>query len=160
MPYRILALILIYFNQNIELTSSQNVVDGTPPLFFTEESSLIIVSEGSSVILPCYVNVQPIAQYSWFKNGEEIQNDLNVSFRILKTVREDAGQYRCIAANTFGRLKSRLMELKIGCESTHFRHKVQLFVFLYETITLIWLKINGFLMKLNYSRYFKNDSLS
>ncbi len=69
----------------------------------------IIVSSNQNITITCSVQGNPLPRIQWFKEGQAINVDRRKYFAegdelsILNVVKEDAGNYRCIAENLAGK---------------------------------------------------------
>uniref|UniRef100_A0A6Q2ZPX6 Ig-like domain-containing protein n=1 Tax=Esox lucius TaxID=8010 RepID=A0A6Q2ZPX6_ESOLU len=78
-----------------------SVKDGNVSLTVTDvvlEMEPTSVSEGNRVTLTCTTkcNLDPNPEYSWYKNGQPIENtNTNSTVHILSVSSEDAGRYSC-----------------------------------------------------------------
>lgn len=86
-----------------------------PPLYFSGHENYIITPEKDSVILPCRTNAKETKNI-WYKDDIVVKENISHTFRISPTNRKNAGNYRCVALNAHGGLRSTLTKLEIGCE--------------------------------------------
>ncbi|KAF5405257.1 hypothetical protein PHET_01326 [Paragonimus heterotremus] len=86
----------------------------SPPLFFTEDTDYIIISENESAILPCQSSDGLDVFISWFKDETMIADNVNHSFRLSRATRLDSGIYYCIMRNNYGGIRGRKIKLETG----------------------------------------------
>ncbi|XP_067355806.1 B-cell receptor CD22-like [Channa argus] len=74
----------------------------SPKIPFVSVSDSADIIEGSSVILTCSSDANPIAQYTWYmKNGNLLGTEPQHVFSSIEA--SDSGEYYCTAANELGR---------------------------------------------------------
>ena len=75
------------------------------------------VNEFDSFILTCDVDGSPPMQYKWYKDNIIIEQAKSSSSLIMnKAMRLDSGNYRCVAINSAGLVKSKAILMKINCK--------------------------------------------
>ena len=75
------------------------------------------VNEMDSFILTCDVDGTPPIQYKWYKDNTIIDQAKSSGSLIMnKAMRLDSGNYRCVAINSAGLVKSKSMLMKINCK--------------------------------------------
>ncbi|XP_034543308.1 B-cell receptor CD22-like [Notolabrus celidotus] len=67
------------------------------------------VVEGSSVILTCSSDANPVANYTWYKENEDSPKAVGPVFTITDLRAEHSGNYSCEAQNSRGRHNSTLL---------------------------------------------------
>ena len=79
-----------------------------PQVFASEPQSQNKVPEGSLKIVSCQTSCNPRAAYRWMKDGTYITEfNTNVySYRIQSVTKANAGNYRCVAKNYLGAIRS------------------------------------------------------
>lgn len=73
--------------------------------------------EGSSVVLHCDVDSNPVPQISWFFGDEELMTDTasNASLYLESLTAEQEGLYTCVGDNGYGTMNTS-MYLAVICE--------------------------------------------
>ncbi|KAM4546513.1 neuregulin 2a isoform 2-T2 [Fundulus diaphanus] len=73
----------------------------------------IIVVEGSKLIVKCEATGDPVLNYTWFKDGNELKRNKKVKLKrkgsrvhINRATLEDSGNYTCVVENTLGKHNS------------------------------------------------------
>ena len=85
-----------------------------PILHVTPSQTL---SEMDSFILTCDVDGSPPIQYKWYKDNIIIDQSQSSSSLIMnKAMRLDSGDYRCVAINSAGLMKTKAILMKINCK--------------------------------------------
>ena len=70
-----------------------------------------------SFILTCDVDGTPPIQYKWYKDNIIIdQTQSSNSLIMNKAMRLDKGNYRCVAINSAGLMKTKAILIKINCK--------------------------------------------
>ena len=90
------------------------------PRFITLPSaSGSVVAEGRTKILQCQALGFPQPQYRWLKDGDYISGFSSEHFyKIQSVVKEDQGNYQCIARNSVGSIISELIPLSVAYMTT------------------------------------------
>lgn len=76
------------------------------------------IMEGSSVILHCDVDSNPIPRISWYFEDEEVMTEIasNASLFLDSVTAEQDGLYTCVGDNGYGAMNTS-MYLAVTCES-------------------------------------------
>ena len=87
-------------------------------MFASEPQSQNKVPEGSLKIISCQTYCNPRAAYRWMKDGTYITEfNTNVySYRIQSVTRANAGNYRCVAKNYLGAIRSEGTDIIVACK--------------------------------------------
>lgn len=86
------------------------------------------VMEGSSVVLYCEVDSNPVSRISWHFGDEELLSDTtsNVSLYLEDLNPSQEGIYTCVGDNGYGVMNTS-MYLAVKCELTHcLKHDISL----------------------------------
>ncbi|XP_063331713.1 B-cell receptor CD22-like [Pelmatolapia mariae] len=68
------------------------------------------IVEGSSVTLTCSSDANPAANYTWYKEDENLPKAFGQNFTVTKFRPEHSGSYYCVAQNKLGRHNSTLQQ--------------------------------------------------
>ena len=81
--------------------------------------------QGSSVAFSTDANGVPEPTFSWTKDGSAVTADNRISFSadnkqlsLTNVNKTDSGEYRCLAANSVGTVKSNAATLTVPCKKT------------------------------------------
>ena len=96
------------------------------PVFVTQPLSTAQI-EGIPIILDCNVTSKPLSTITWFKNGNQLNQNDNIkisSFKIYRNSRltihnsslDDQGLYQCKATNDVGSKMSNAANITIYCK--------------------------------------------
>lgn len=94
----------------------------TKPAVHTEPSSGVVEYVGN-ITLKCTVDRGTRVAYQWMKNGKRLHAGPNYTFSsnnatllIVPVVKEDIGNYSCLASNPVSAMKSEIISPTIYCE--------------------------------------------
>ena len=74
-----------------------------------------VLNEGDSVVFNCKVEGYPLITCKWIKDGVNITNNC-LDLTIHNINRRDAGEYKCIAENSYGVKVSSRRKLDVYCK--------------------------------------------
>uniref|UniRef100_A0ACB8FSN0 Uncharacterized protein n=1 Tax=Sphaerodactylus townsendi TaxID=933632 RepID=A0ACB8FSN0_9SAUR len=100
-PYRLTIFSLVKTfhggSSSIEHVEVQELADGPDsPLIEPQES---VYNEGSSLSLSCFADSNPPANYSWWFNDQQQEDQYGSLFLIPQLLKSNAGNYTCKATN-------------------------------------------------------------
>ena len=99
---------MCYFINSFFLDLKQPILHVTPSQ---------TLNEMDSFILTCDVDGSPPIQYKWYKDNIIIDQSQSSSSLIMnKAMRLDSGDYRCVAINSAGVMKTKAILMKINCK--------------------------------------------
>lgn len=79
----------------------------------TEQPKSQPVRAGGNIILTCKAKGYPKPQYQWYKDGELIQDGIDMELTIDHAKMEDSGTYKCIVSNQTDTVKSNPVEVQV-----------------------------------------------
>ena len=98
------------------------------PAFTTHPNNPLTLREGVSITFSSDANGIPEPRFSWAKDGSAITVNDRISLSadnkelcIINVNRTDSGEYRCVAANSVGTVKSNAATLTVHCKKTFTR---------------------------------------
>ena len=74
------------------------------------------IVEGSSVTLSCSSDANPAANYTWYKEEQEVFQRQEGSYHFSSISSEDRGNYSCKSENQHGSLGSESVLIDVQCE--------------------------------------------
>ena len=74
------------------------------------------IVEGSSVTLTCSTDANPAANYTWYKEKQELLRGPEGIYHFSSISSEDRGNYSCKSENQYGEINSSFIFLDIQCE--------------------------------------------
>ncbi|KAK3087485.1 hypothetical protein FSP39_006555 [Pinctada imbricata] len=96
-----------------KLRYNQNKIKGVVPPKLeggTSRSEVMKIVTNNTAVLHCPIGGDPTPQITWYKNGEEVQEDSRISvspdgknLTILQALVDDTARYRCEATNVAGK---------------------------------------------------------
>uniref|UniRef100_A0A8C9XDP2 B-cell receptor CD22 n=1 Tax=Sander lucioperca TaxID=283035 RepID=A0A8C9XDP2_SANLU len=75
------------------------------------------IVEGSSVNLTCSSDANPAANYTWYKENQQLLQGPESIYHFPSISSEDRGNYQCKSENQFGRTNSTSLVLDVQCKN-------------------------------------------
>ena len=74
-----------------------------------------VLKEGDTAVFSCKVDGYPTIKCKWIINGRSVFEN-RLDFTIENVGRKDAGVYKCIAENSYGRKTSYPAKVEVYCK--------------------------------------------
>ena len=74
------------------------------------------IVEGSSVTLTCSSDANPAANYTWYKEKQELLRGPEGIYHFSSISSEDRGNYSCKSENQYGEINSSFVSIDVQCE--------------------------------------------
>ena len=107
---------------NLETSRTLDIM--YPPRVTASTSATGVLAEGSTVVLSCSAESNPIASISWRRAGGPVLTTES-SFTIQSVSRDSAGVYECVAENVLGLSKPSSVNIQVQCKYLFFLSSIR-----------------------------------